>query len=187
MTLQEQLYPLVRRTFWALFLLFLDFNFNLGSAFTLPFLPNCAGWWMLLEVCTGGAALRPSLGLLKPFCGVLAVYSLLQFFPGIEAQMPIAVTLLVSILTIYTYFQFFTDLAALIGEIPGAEELSRRLLHERTVIVVLSSIMYCYDLLIHLPALAMVAMVIVFCIYVYILYQFWQLTKALSAPQPQSL
>lgn len=183
---QEQLYPLVRRTFWALFLLLLDFDLNLGSAFTIPCLPDCLGWWMLMKVCTDGAALRPSLGLLKPFCGVLAVYSLSQFFPGVDTYLPAVVTLLVSILTIYTYFQFFTDLAALIRETLGTEDLPRKLLRSRTVIVIATSLLYCYDLLFRLPALVVVVGLIAFCAYLYILFQVWQLSKMLHTPQAQS-
>lgn len=182
---QEQLYPLVRQTFWALFLLLLDFDLNLGSVFTLPLLPNCLGWWMLMKVCADGAALRPSLGLLKPFCLTLGLYDLLQFFPGVDNYLPAVVTLLVSILTIYTYFQFFTDLAALIRETLGTEDLPRKLLRSRTVIVIATSLLYCYDLLFRLPALVAVVGVIAFCAYLYILFQVWQLSKMLHTPQAQ--
>ena len=62
---------------------------------------------------------RPSLELLKPFCGVLGVYSLAQFLPALEAAAPGWLSLLISVMILYTDFQLLTDLAALAQEALG--------------------------------------------------------------------
>ena len=184
MTMQEQLYPLARRAFWGYFFVLLNFNFTFNDVFALPFLPNSLGWWWLAQVCREGRELRPSLGLLRPFCLGLAVWNAQQFFPTLEGRIPGLVSLLVGLVTLYTHFQFLTDLAALADEaLPGGEQ-GNKLRSVRTVLVVITALGYCYDLLFRLPELAVVVLVVSLGVYLYILVQLWGLYKALSPAGP---
>ena len=76
MTEQADLFTGARRVFWGYFFLLLDFNLNFNSTFTIPLLPNFVGWIFLWRGADILSSARPSLGLLRPFCGVLGVYSL---------------------------------------------------------------------------------------------------------------
>lgn len=69
MTEQADLFTGARRVFWGYFFLLLDFNLNFNSAFTIPLLPNFVGWIFLWRGADILSSARPSLGLLKPFCG----------------------------------------------------------------------------------------------------------------------
>lgn len=180
MTMQEQLYPLARRAFWGYFFVLLNINFTFNNVFALQLLPNTVGWWLLARVCREGKELRPSLGLLHPFCLVLAVWNVQQFFPTLESQIPGLITLLGGLVALYTHFQFLTDLAALADEaLPGGEH-GHKLRSARTVMVVITTLLYCYDLLFRLPALAVVMLVVGLCAYIYLLVQLWGLSKSLS-------
>ena len=46
--------------------------------------------------------------------------------------------------------------------------------------VIINTLLYCYDLLFRLPALAVVMLVVSLCVYIYILVQLWGLSKSLS-------
>ena len=119
MTERTDLWIGTRRLFWGFFFLLLDFHLNLGSAFTIPLVPNFVGWIFLWRGADILSSARPSLGLLKPFCGVLGVFSLTQFLPALEAAAPGWLTLLLSVISLYTDFQLLTDLAALAQEALG--------------------------------------------------------------------
>ena len=180
MNIQEQLCPLARRAFWGYFFVLLNINLTLNHVFALQFLPNTVGWWLLARVCREGRELRPSLGLLRPFCLALAVWDLQQFFPALEDRIPGLLTLLVGLVALYTHFQFLTDLAALADQaLPGGEQ-GNKLRSARTVMVVITTLLYCYDLLFRLPALAVVMLVVGLCAYIYLLVQLWGLSKSLS-------
>ena len=180
MTMQERLYPLARRAFWGYFFILLNFNITFQSVFALQLLPNSVGWWLLARVCREGRELRPSLGLLRPLCLALAVWNVQQFFPALEGQVPGLLTLLAGLVILYTHFQFLTDLVALADEaLPGGEQ-GHKLRTARTVVVVMDTLLYCYDLLFRLPSLALVVLVAATCVYIYILVQLWGLSKALS-------
>lgn len=180
MTMQERLYPLARRAFWGYFFVLLNFNITFQGVFALQLIPTSVGWWLLARVCREGKELRPSLGLLSSFCLVLTVWNVQQFFPTLEGQVPGLITLLVGLVTLYTHFQFLTDLAALADEaLPGGEH-GHKLRTARTVVVIMSTLLYCYDLFFRLPALMVVMLVVGLCVYIYILVQLWGLSKSLS-------
>lgn len=180
MTMQERLYPLAHRAFWGYFFVLLNFNITFQGVFALQLIPTSVGWWLLARVCREGKELRPSLGLLSSFCLVLTVWNVQQFFPTLEGQVPGLITLLVGLVTLYTHFQFLTDLAALADQaLPGSEQ-GHKLRTARTAMVIINTLLYCYDLLFRLPALAVVMLVVSLCVYIYILVQLWGLSKSLS-------
>ena len=180
MNIQEQLCPLARRAFWGYFFVLLNFNLTFNDVFALPLLPTSVGWWLLARVCREGKELRPSLGLLHPFCLVMAVWNVQQFFPTLESRIPGLVSLLVGLVSLYTHFQLLTDLAALADEaLPGGEQ-GNKLRFARTVLVVINTLLFCYDLLFRLPSLVLVVLVVSLLVYICILAQLWELYRALS-------
>ena len=172
-----------RRLFWGFFFLLLDFNLNFNSAFTIPLVPNFIGWIFLWRGVDILSSARPSLGLLRPFCGVLGVYSLTQFLPALEAAAPGWLTLLLSVISLYTDFQLLTDLAALAQEALGEGRRVKRLRTARTLIVAAKTALYCYDLVVSLTALAVVLMAVSFCVQVFLLFQLWGLSRDLETQQ----
>lgn len=184
MVTKEQLYPLARRAFWGFLCLFFHITLNLNGAVSLPIPPQLAGWILLFGVVREGAGLRPSMKLLSPLAAVLGVWSLTQFFPGLEGRLPSALSLLVSILTIYFYFQFFTDLAALAREALGDDTRSGHLLWARTVLVCLSVFLSCYDLILRLPMLGVVALLAGVFLVIFIPAQLWLLQRDLKPAAP---
>ena len=183
MTEQADLFTGTRRVFWGYFFLLLDFNLNLGSDFTIPLLPNFVGWIFLWRGVDILSSARPSLGLLRPFCGVLGAYSLTQFLPALEAAAPGWLSLLISVMILYTDFQLLTDLAALAQEALGEGRRVKRLRTARTLIVAAKTALYCYDLVVSLTALAVVLMAVSFCVQVFLLFQLWGLSRDLEKQQ----
>ena len=184
MTIQEQLYPLARRAFWGYFFILWNFNLNFNGVLALQLLPNSVGWYLLGRVCEQGAPLRPSLKLLVPFSMGLMLWNIQQFFPLLEGHIPAVLSLLAGLVVLYTHFQFLTDLAALAQEaLPGGEWAST-LRSARTVLVVVSTLLYCYDLLSRLPVLGILLVVVDLFANLYILWQLWALSKALAPPEP---
>ena len=181
MTLPKQLAPLARRAFWGYFFVLLNINLTLNHVFALQFLPNTVGWWLRARVCREGRELRPSLGLLRPFCLALAVWDLQQFFPALEDRIPGLLTLLVGLVSLYTHFQLLTDLAALADEALPGEEQGKKLRFARTVLVVINTLLFCYDLLFRLPSLVLAVLVVFLCVSLYILVRLWGLYRALSS------
>ena len=181
----EQLCPLARRAFWGYFFVLLNFNITFQNIFVLQLLPNTEGWWLLARVCAEGRELRPSLGLLRPFCLGLAVWNVKQFFPPLEDLIPGLLTLLAGIVVLYTHFQFLTDLAALADQaLPGSEH-GHRLRSARTVMVVTTTLLHCYDLLFRLPELAVAVLAASLCVYIYILVRLRGLYRALSPAEAE--
>ena len=172
----------VRRIFWGYLLLAVDFslNINFGVAFSLPLLPDVLGWALLWWGITGLSPWRPSLGLLKPFCVVLGVSSLTQFFPTLDTLLPGWLDLLLAIMTLYAHFQLLTDVAALGEELLGRQERAQNLRRARTVIVVIQTAMYCYDLLLRLPVWAGALVAVNLCAHLYLLVQLWGLSRELG-------
>ena len=185
MTMQEQLYPLARRAFWGYFFVLLNINFTFNNVFALQLLPNTVGWWLLARVCREGKELRPSLGLLHPFCLVLAVWNVQQFFPTLDARMPAVLTLLAGVVTLYFYFQFLTDLSALAEEVLPDDPRPQALLGARNVLVAVYIFLFCYDLLLRLPMLAIVLLLVSLCVNIYILVKLWGLSRALAPEEEQ--
>lgn len=185
MITKEQLYPLARRAFWGFLCLFFNFTITV-NAFVIPIPPDLVGWILLVQVTREGAALRPSLKLLTPLGIVLAVWSLTQFFPTLDDQIPSIVSLLAALIQLYFYFQFFTDLAAMAQEALGDDTRSGHLLWARTVLVVLSLFLYCYDLILRLPMLGIVALMVAVFLVIFIPAQLWLLQRDLRPDQPDS-
>ena len=183
MTERTDLWIGTRRLFWGFFFLLLDFNLNFNSDFTIPLLPNFVGWIFLWRGVDILSSARPSLELLRPFCGVLGVYSLTQFLPALEAAAPGWLSLLISVMILYTDFQLLTDLAALAEEMLDDGELAKRLRTSRTLIVAAKTALYCYDLVVSLTALAVVLMAVSFCVQVFLLFQLWGLSRDLEKQQ----
>ena len=183
MTERTDLWIGTRRLFWGFFFLLLDFNLNFNSDFTIPLLPNFVGWIFLWRGADILSSARLSLGLLRPFCGVLGVYSLTQFLPALEAAVPGWLSLLISVMILYTDFQLLTDLAALAQEALGEGRRVKRLRTARTLIVAAKTALYCYDLVVSLTALAVVLMAVSFCVQVFLLFQLWGLSRDLEKQQ----
>ena len=169
----------VWRLFWGCLLLALDLNLNLrfGFSLTLPLLPDLAGWLLLWLGIRELTPLRPSLALLPPFCWVLAACSAAQFFPELEALKPGWLSLLIAMMTLYTYFQLLTDVAALAEAALPDPQCARSLRTARTLIVVSRTALYCYDLLLNLPAAAVLLMVCSLCAQLYLLVVLWRIAK----------
>lgn len=180
MTWTADLFTGTRRIFWGYFFLLLDFNLNFNSTFTIPLLANCVGWIFLWQGVDELSPARPSLGLLSPFCTVLGVCSLTQFVPSLEALLPGWLSLLISVLTLYTHFQLLTDLAALAEEILEDGELAKRLRTSRTLLLLSQTALYCYDLLLQSTVLVLLLLAVTFCVSVFLLFQLWGLSRVLE-------
>lgn len=180
---RETLLNCIKKIFWGYFLVLLNINFHFGSALVLPLLPNCLGWWKMGAACRQLADLRPSLGLLPPFCAALGLWNLLQFFPTVEAAVPGVLSLVAAIVGLYTNFQLLTDLARLAGDALPASPLPGKLRTARTVVVVTTTAIYCYDLMLRWPAIAAAVIAVDFCASLYILFQLHALRRALESPE----
>ena len=183
MTEQADLFTGARRVFWGYFFLLLDFNLNFNSTFTIPLLPNFVGWIFLWRGVDILSSARPSLGLLRPFCGVLGVYSLTQFVPALEAAAPGWLSLLISVMILYTDFQLLTDLAALAEEMLDDGELAKRLRTSRTLFLLSQTAMYCYDLVLQAMGLVVLLLAVTFCVSVLLLFQLWGFSRDLETQQ----
>ena len=186
MTEQADLFTGARRVFWGYFFLLLDFNLNFNSDFTIPLLPNFVGWIFLWRGVDALSSARPSLELLKPFCTALGVCALTQFLPEVEGMAPDWLSLLISVMILYTYFQLLTDLASLAEEVLGDGEVAGRLRLLRPILVVSQTVLYCSDLLnlfIASPGLVLLLALANFCVYVVLLIQLWTLSRELESPQ----
>ena len=173
----HQLHSIAHRAFWGYFLILFNFQFTFGDLFALQFLPNSLGWWMLAGVAEAGAVFRPSLGLLRSFCLGLAVWNLTQFFPWMDAWLPRAVSLLVTLVILYTHFQFFTDLAALADEALPDSGRGHALRVARTVIVVVSILFSWTDLMLAWVPMTMAIAAAGLCAYIAVVWQLWKLYR----------
>lgn len=178
----------VRRLFWGYFLLSLDINFSLDTVFTLPLLPDAAGWYLLWRGTMALTSQRSSLGLLGSLCVSLSVYSLLQFLPALEAMVPGWLDLLMAMVTLYTHFQLLTDVAGVAEEVLPGSLYPSRLRTARTLIVLIHTLLYCYDLLLLFSQsffLSLVLVVAGFLAYLFVMILLRGLSRALAAP-PQA-
>ena len=183
MTQPVDLFTGTRRIFWGYFFLLLDFNLNFNSVFTIPLLANCVGWVFLWQGVDELSPVRPSLGLLSPFCTVLGVCSLSQFVPSLDGLIPGWLNLFISILTLYTHFQLLTDLAALTEEMLDDGELAKRLRTSRTLFLLSQTAMYCYDLVLQAMGLVVLLLAVTFCVSVLLLFQLWGFSRDLETQQ----
>ena len=178
----------VLKIFWGFLLLLLDFDLNFFGL-VLPLLPNCAGWLLVWLGARVLAPLRPSLGLLKPFCAVLGIYELTQFLPILEDLLPGWLSLILTAVSLYTHFQLFTDLAALAEGDFQTPEYAPKLRSARNVLVVTRTALTCIDLVLNLSWLALILAAAGLCASLYALFQLWGLGRALRelpAPPPES-
>ena len=183
MTQTADLFTGARRVFWGYFFLLLDFNLNFNSDFTIPLLPNFVGWIFLWRGADILSSARPSLGLLRPFCGALGVCSLTQFVPALDSLLPGWLSLFISMLTLYTHFQLLTDLAALAEEMLDDGELAKRLRTSRTLFLLSQTAMYCYDLVLQAMGLVVLLAAVTFCVSVLLLFQLWGFSRDLETQQ----
>ena len=183
MTERTDLWIGTRRLFWGFFFLLLDFNLNLGSAFTIPLVPNFVGWIFLWRGADILSSARPFLGLLRPFCTALGVCALTQFVPSLDGLIPGWLSLFISILTLYTHFQLLTDLAALAEEMLDDGELAKRLRTSRTLFLLSQTAMYCYDLVLQAMGLVVLLLAVTFCVSVLLLFQLWGFSRDLETQQ----
>ena len=180
MTEQADLFVGARRVFWGCFFLLLDFNLNFNSTVTIPLLANVIGWVFLWLGVDELARARPSLGLLKPFCIVLGACSLTQFAPAVDSLLPGWLNLLTAIMTLYTYFQLLTDLAALAEETLEDGNMGKKLRACRTLLVVIQTALYLQDLFLRFPALAVPLFAVSFCVFFVLLFQLWGFSRDLE-------
>ena len=184
MTDRETLYPLARRAFWGFFLVLLNFNLTFNGVFALQLLPSALGYLLLAGVARDAAPLRPSMKLLAPLALALAVWHVQDFFPPLEERLPRVLGLLAGVVTLYFYFQFFTDLSALAGEVLPDDPRPQDLLGARNLLVVVSALLYCYDLILRMPLVGVIALVVTVVLHIYILVKLWGLKKALAPEVP---
>lgn len=147
MTDREKLWSGVSNAAWGYF--FLNFNINLG---TLNILPAFVGWFLFQTAIEKLSGERQELKLLRPLCGLLALWNLadwvLTIFGGGVGGLQI-INLLAAVSGLYFHFQFLTDLSALADTYQKeGGDLDYRLQRRRTVYVVLTT---AADLLICLP------------------------------------
>ena len=180
MTERTDLWIGTRRLFWGFLFLLLDFNLNLGSAFTIPLVPNFVGWIFLWRGIDALSPARPSLELLNPFCIVLGVCSLTQFLPALEELSPGWLSLLLAMVNLYAYFQLLTDLAALAEETLEDGNMGKKLRACRTLLVVIQTALYLQDLFLRFPALAVPLVAVSFCVFFVLLFQLWGFSRDLE-------
>lgn len=143
MTEPNQLYTGLSRAAWGYFLMHVDFylDFNGGK---ISLLPTFMGFLLLQSAISRLSSERRDLILLRPLCGLLAVWYFgewLLLWTGREINgiVPFAV-LIVTVAGLYFHFQFLTDMAALAANYQPAEgNLDRRILRHRTGLLVLST------------------------------------------------
>lgn len=140
MTDQRKLYTGLSDAAWGY--LFLNFDFNLG---TVSILPRFVGFLLIFSAIGSLSQVRRDLELLRPLCIFLTVWSgmdwLLSWRGGDVDGHIIFLDLLVAAATLYFHFQFLTDMSALAEQYKHEEsDLDRRLLKQRTVYVLLVTI-----------------------------------------------
>lgn len=138
--LRRQLTKLI----WGLLLATFDFNLN-----TLDILPDCVGWFLLASGVKGLGPVLPQLPLLYPLAAAMGAVSVpeevLQLFgadlwealPGFLSP---AVSLVLQVISIYFFFQLFTDLATLAARLqPEGRRLDRAMRWQRNAHAVLNT------------------------------------------------
>lgn len=133
---RENLYTGLSRAAWGYF--FLTFDFNLG---TVSVLPRFVGFGLLLSAIGRLSGERRDLKLLRPLCGLLTAWAVLDWllsWGGGSANGHILfLDLLISAAGLYFHFQFLTDMAALAEQYqPEGSSLDQRIRRRRTVYIV---------------------------------------------------
>ena len=146
---KELLYRGLSHGAWGYFFLNFDFNFGTVSVF-----PRFVGFLLLLSAADQLSGDRRDLALLRPLAILLAAWNgvdwLLSWGGGDVDGHILFLDLLISAAGLYFHFQFLTDMAALAEQYQDeGDDLDRRLLHRRTMFIVLVTAV---ALFVNLPA-----------------------------------
>lgn len=115
----------LKRCAVAYMLIFLNFNFNFNN-FTIAFLPDILGWFILLKVIDNLKEEQKTLELLKVPCIVLMICSLTQFVPNLLLNFTVInifVSLAVTLFSLYFHFQFISDIGSILEKY-GIDKMS---------------------------------------------------------------
>ena len=130
----------INRIAWSSIFLFLDVNIN-----GISLLPAFAGYLMILSAIDGLAPRIREITLLKPLAGMLAFWYggiWILSFTGVRLENFLSVvSLLMTVVSVYFYFQLMSDIALIAKEvqIEGAET-DRRILMWRNVQLILTTV-----------------------------------------------
>ena len=136
----EKLIQSIGRIAWATLFLFLDININ-----GISLLPEFVGYLMILSAIDGLVSKVREIGLLKPLALMLTIwYGLGWFaaFAGVDIHNSIlAVSLLMTVVSVYFYFQLLSDIAIIAKEVQSeTADTDRRILLWRNVQLILTTL-----------------------------------------------
>lgn len=137
---RKGLYSSLGKIAWGYALIYLYFNIN-----TIDLLPDWAGWLLIYSALPGLAgAGEPSALLLRPLCGLLAVWEgLCWVLTALGEPTELwGLWLIAAAVSLYVHFQLFTNLA-------GAAE--RFACPQRRSLLVLRTVNVVFTTLMHLP------------------------------------
>ncbi len=139
-----QLYRGLSQAAWGYFLLLLNFNLTFNNTISINLLPSFAGALLLLSATGSLSAERRDLKLLRPLCGLLAAWHLIDWVLNLVGLSVsgrfLYLDLAVGAAVLYFHFQFLTDMAALAEKYqPPDSDLNRRIRRRRTVLLILDT------------------------------------------------
>ena len=139
-----QLYRGLSQAAWGYFLLLLNFNLTFNNTISINLLPSFAGALLLLSATGSLSAERRDLKLLRPLCGLLAAWHLIDWVLNLVGLSVsgrfLYLDLAVGAASLYFHFQFLTDMAALAEKYqPPDSDLNRRIRRRRTVLLILDT------------------------------------------------
>ena len=135
----EKMISSINRIAWSSIFLFLDVNIN-----GVSLLPAFAGYLMILSAIDGLAPRIREITLLKPLATMLAFwYGLIWIlsFAGVQLENFLSVvSLLMTVVSVYFYFQLMSDIALIAKEVQTeGTETDRRILKWRNVQLILTT------------------------------------------------
>ena len=136
----EKLISSINRIAWSSIFLFLDVNIN-----GISLLPAFVGYLMILSAIDGLEPRVREITLLKPLAGMLALWygaDWLVSFAGIDLDNSLfIVSLLMTVVSVYFYFQLMSDMAMIAREVQhqGATT-DRKILMYRNVQLIVTTI-----------------------------------------------
>ena len=141
---RNQLYRGLSQAAWGYFLLLLNFNLTFNNTISINLLPSFAGALLLLSATGSLSAERRDLKLLRPLCGLLAVWHLIDWVLNLVGLSVsgrfLYLDLAVGAAVLYFHFQFLTDMAALAEKYqPPDSDLDRRIRRRRTALLILDT------------------------------------------------
>lgn len=140
-----QLYRGLSQAAWGYFLLLLNFNLTFNNTISINLLPSFAGALLLLSATGSLSAERRDLKLLRPLCGLLAAWHLIDWVLNLVGLSVsgrfLYLDLAVGAASLYFHFQFLTDMAAL-SECcqPEDDNLASRIRGHRTAFTLLITV-----------------------------------------------